>query len=178
MSFKQDKIENLLKQCRVIAENSKCSRKQFGAILVKADGVAISAGYNGSPRGTYNCGKEIECLKDLYDEAHYVSYDHCPAVHAELNAVINAARIGVPTVGTYLFLNSADDKSAGEPCIRCKRDLLNAGVEGAYIKMRDGSIQRFDADKWKKDVNDWMKSMELEGRIEKRTREEISKHGI
>ena len=80
--MKRKRIANILKQCQVIAENSACSRRKFGAIITTSDGVILSSGYNGSIRGALNCGDEVCCLKDIKKEDHYSSYEFCPAVHA------------------------------------------------------------------------------------------------
>ena len=119
-----------LKIARTIAERSTCTRRKFGAILVKGDAI-ISTGYNGSPRETLNCGLDVSCIKDRYNELPYLSYDHCPAVHAEENAIINAARSGVSTVGAILYLASAEGKCQMS-CQRCRRAMINAGIAHVY----------------------------------------------
>lgn len=119
-----------LKIAKTIAERSPCTRRKFGAILVRGDAI-ISTGYNGSPRETLNCGLDVSCIKDRYQELPYLSYDHCPAVHAEENAIINAARSGVSTVGATLYLASAEGKCQ-MPCQRCRRAMINAGIAYAY----------------------------------------------
>jgi len=133
--MKETRIENILKQCDVVAELSKCLRKKFGAIITDSEGVILSQGYNGSARGVLNCGEDIPCIKDLYDAPHYSSYNYCSAVHAEENAIINAARGGVSIKGGILFLGG---NSGGRPCQRCARTIINAGLRRIVYKTKIG----------------------------------------
>ena len=99
------KKEHYIKIARTVAERSSCSRRKFGAIIVKDDAI-LSTGYNGSARKTRNCGTDrMPCLKDIHKEAPNKSYIYFPAIHAEVNAIINAARIGVSIVGGTLYLS-------------------------------------------------------------------------
>ena len=86
------------------------------------DDVIISTGYNGPARGEPHCTR---CLR--YDKPTGSEYKVCPAVHAEENAIINAARQGNKTIDATLYLWSS--KSKIEPCYRCKRMITNAGIK-------------------------------------------------
>lgn len=158
------KVEHYLKIAKVIAERSPCSRKQFGAIIVK-NGAIISTGYNGSARGTLNCGIEIPCLKDLYDEPNYVSYSKCAAVHAEENTIINAARSGISVLGGTLYLNTVKLGDGDHPCFRCRRYCINAGLKDCYYVDSLGQIKHEQVSSWVKLENDWMKKL-LRGKKE------------
>src|SRR3989304_9186352 len=104
-----DKVEWYFKIAKDIALRSPCiSRRGFGAILVKDDAI-ISTGYAGTVRGAQNCGIDNPCLKDLYNEAPHLSYEHCCSIHAEMNCIINAARMGISTIGATLYLAEARD---------------------------------------------------------------------
>ena len=103
---------------QIAGQNSKCLSRRVGAVLVKEKSI-ISTGYNGSARGTLNCGMEVECLKDLYNEAHYTSYEHCPAVHAEQNALLQCK--DVFEIETAYITAS--------PCVVCTRLLLNTSCK-------------------------------------------------
>ena len=135
--MKTTRIENILKQCDVVAELSRCRRRKFGAIITDSKGVILSQGYNGSARGSLNCGEDIPCIKDLYDAEHNKSYNYCSAVHAEENAIINAARGGVSVEGGTLFLGG---NSGGRPCQRCARTIINAGLSRVVYKINLGFI--------------------------------------
>jgi dCMP deaminase len=110
-----------------VARRSPCTRRKFGAVIVLDDSI-ISTGYNGSVRGSINCGLDCPCLKDINDEASIKSYDHCPAVHGEMNAIISAARRGVSVKGGTLYLEVifGSQKRRDRPCFLCRRFMIQA----------------------------------------------------
>lgn len=158
MKLKIERIENLLEQCAVIAKMSKCTRRKFGAIITTPEGVKISDGYNGTVRGAWNCGKDVLCIKDVKQEPHYTSYVYCPAVHAERNAIFNAARngIGVPLMGCYLFLNSSEVGKCQRPCQECRRAIVQAGIKFVVFKDENDNICVDSVSEYVKMENDWM----------------------
>jgi dCMP deaminase len=92
MSERIDKVDWYIKIAKDIALRSPCiDRRRFGSVLVKNDAV-ISMGYNGSPRGTLNCGIDIPCLQNIKDVGHCKDYISCNAIHSEQNVIINSAR--------------------------------------------------------------------------------------
>ena len=108
---------------KVISERSTCLRRQYGCVLVK-DKTVISTGFNGAPRGCKHC-VDIGCArKGLPSGARP---DLCRATHAEQNAVANAARFGICTMGTELYLYPGD-----MPCPLCAKILINAGIVGVH----------------------------------------------
>ena len=96
---------------RQVATRSTCDRKHVGAVIVR-DRTLLSTGYNGSMRGAAHC-----------DEAgHLMENDHCVrTVHAEANAVAQAARNGVRIDGGEIYVTAS-------PCFNCFKLLVNAGV--------------------------------------------------
>ncbi len=135
---------------RAVALRSPCLRRKYGAIVVKNDAI-VSTGYNGPARGSTNC-EEVGCIKEILQLPHYSGYDYCPAVHAEENAVINAARNGTSVLDGILYLFGIDVATekpvAGIPCPRCKRVLINAGVKEIVTLDENGEIVRYDVKKW------------------------------
>jgi len=109
-----------------VAQRSPCLKMQVGAVLVKHDAI-ISTGYNGPARGEKHC--KICARKDVPSGSAYG--ENCPAVHAEENAIINAARQGNSTVGSVLYLWTS--KGPCEPCYRCERAIINAGIADVII---------------------------------------------
>lgn len=104
--------EYFLQIADLVSSRSTCPRLQVGAILVR-DRMIISTGYNGSPRKTEQCD-EVGCR---------MINGHCVrTVHAEVNAVIQAAYHGISTKGTTLYTYYF-------PCEHCAKALINAGVE-------------------------------------------------
>jgi len=114
--------------CCTVAQNSKCLSRQIGAILVR-DNVVICTGYNGPPRGYPHCdwvdaetGKKT-CPRRILGYKSGEGLHICPAAHAERNAIVQAARLGIPVKGSTLYLNT------GVPCKDCLIEIINAGVQ-------------------------------------------------
>lgn len=161
------RIDNILEQCSILGRNSKCSRRKFGAIITNDDGVILSAGWNGSPRGTLNCGEDIKCIKDLFNVPSYQGYEMCPAVHAEENAIINAAREGMSIKGGLLFINASEKGIYAMPCQRCRRAMINAGIKQVYFKNKFGDTISMASSSMCKDENLWMEEQEKIGESKK-----------
>ena len=131
-----NKIEWYFQIAKDVALRSPCiSRRRFGAILVKDDAI-IATGYAGTVRGAINCGVGCTCLKDLYGEEPYKSYEHCASIHGEMNAIINAARVGISTVGATLFLSEVNDRN-DRPCHLCRRFIIQAGIKDVYYYKKE-----------------------------------------
>jgi len=132
------KTEYYLRIASMVAMRSTCLKVKFGAIIVDDDGVILSTGYNGSARGSFNCDDLNYCLQEHLGSRGF--FDYCIAVHAEENAVINAARSGAKIKGATLYLAAAADSTPKQieraygwlnkgPCFRCRRILINAGIK-------------------------------------------------
>ncbi|MGB9675428.1 MAG: deoxycytidylate deaminase [Candidatus Nanoarchaeia archaeon] len=141
-----------LEIAETVAKRSPCVRRKYGAIVVKNDSI-VSTGYNGPARGSTNC--EIGCAKEILNLPHYSGYDHCPAVHAEENCIINAARNGSSVLEGTLYLYGIDAKTnkfvEGMPCPRCKRSLINGGIEDVITINKNGDIVRLYVKEWAKE---------------------------
>ena len=103
----------------MVASRSTCLRRNVGALLVKEERI-IATGYNGAPQGISHC-LDIGCLRQKREIPSGHRYELCRGVHAEQNAIINAARYGVSTLGSALYCTH-------QPCMLCARMLVNAGV--------------------------------------------------
>ncbi len=127
------KDEYYLGIAKQVASRSTCLRRKYGALIVCND-VIISTGYNGSPRGGHNCSDKGICVRQVMNMAHNSgNYDLCRSVHAEQNAIINAARQGSSVLGGTLYLYGYDchEKKIinAEPCPICERMIKNAGID-------------------------------------------------
>ena len=111
--------EDVMEIVRDVATRSTCRRRKVGAILVK-DKRIIATGYNGGPTGLAHC-LEIGCLREQLGIPSGQQHELCRGVHAEQNAIIQAARYGVHTDGSVLYCTT-------QPCVQCTKMLLNAGV--------------------------------------------------
>ncbi|MGE5423321.1 MAG: deoxycytidylate deaminase [Ignavibacteriales bacterium] len=105
---------------QIVARRSTCLRRNVGALLVKEDRI-IASGYNGAPQGIQHC-LDIGCLREDMGIPSGERYELCRGVHAEQNAIINAARYGVSTIDSVLYCTT-------QPCMLCARMLINAGVK-------------------------------------------------
>jgi len=114
--------------CVAISSKSPCLSRQIGAILVR-DKSIISTGYNGPARGYPHCAHDSNksskgniCPRKAKGYQSGEALHLCPAAHAEGNTVANAARNGVSTIGTTLYMNCII------PCKDCAILLVNAGI--------------------------------------------------
>lgn len=146
--------EYCLNIAREIGKHSTCFRNKLGAVIVK-DHVILTTGYIGAPRKTKDCLEREECLRDKLNIPHGQNYVICRSVHAEQNAIINAARSGTSIVGGDMYLCGLTGK--GEridtfPCFLCKRMIINAGLKRMICSTRDGNYKIFQVKDW---VKDW-----------------------
>lgn len=106
------------------ATRSTCLRRQVGAVIVKNKKV-LATGYNGSPSGLKHC-LDIGCLREELGIPSGQRHELCRAIHAEQNAIIQAATSGISIEGGILY-------STTFPCILCAKMLINAGVREIYF---------------------------------------------
>ena len=149
------KDEYYLNIAKEIAERSTCFRAKNGAIIVKDDQI-IATGYIGAPRKTKDCIERGNCLRDKLKIPHGERYELCRSVHAEQNAIINAARAGVSLLGGTLYLHSRDRNGnlvATCPCYFCKRMIINAGLEKVVCSEKEeNNLRVFNVQDW---IKDW-----------------------
>ncbi len=109
---------------KLVAKKSSCIRRQTGAVIVK-DNMIISTGYNGTPRGVKNC-KEGGCERCNSPGVQSGSNLHeCLCVHAEENAIVQAAYQGISTKAAALFTSLC-------PCLYCAKTIVNAGIRKVF----------------------------------------------
>lgn len=109
----------------VISTRSTCLRRQVGALMV-LDKRILSTGYNGAPGGLSHC-LEIGCLRQQMNIPSGERHELCRGIHAEQNAIIQAAVHGVAINGSVLY-------STHYPCSQCAKMLVNAGVKSLVLK--------------------------------------------
>jgi len=137
-----------------VAERSTCFRNKGGAIIVKGDQI-VSTGYIGAPRKTKDCFERNECLRDKLKIPHGKQYEMCRSVHAEMNAIINAARAGVSLFDgdMYIYHRDREGKEMDSyPCFICKKLIINAGINRVICSTRNKEIKIFKVEDW---VRDW-----------------------
>ncbi len=105
---------------RLVAKRSTCLRRQVGAVLVK-DKKILATGYNGAPSRLEHC-LDIGCLRESRGIPSGERHELCRGLHAEQNAIIQAAYHGVAIRGATLYCTN-------HPCIICSKMIINAGIE-------------------------------------------------
>ncbi|MRS12197.1 MAG: cytidine deaminase [Actinobacteria bacterium] len=103
-----------------VAERATCKRRKIGAVLVK-DKRILATGYNGVPSGLAHCD-EVGCLREQRGIPSGTQHELCRGIHAEQNAVIQAARHGIAIDGATVYCTH-------QPCVLCAKILINAGVK-------------------------------------------------
>ncbi|EFK05596.1 cytidine and deoxycytidylate deaminase zinc-binding region [delta proteobacterium NaphS2] len=109
---------------RMVATRSTCLRRHVGAILVKEKRI-LATGYNGAPAGLKHC-VEVGCLRENGSIPSGTRHELCRALHAEQNAIVQAARYGISIAGSTLYCTN-------KPCIICSKMLINAGIKRIYF---------------------------------------------
>lgn len=120
------KDEYYLGIAKAVSTKSHCLKKHYGAVVINNDEI-VSTGYNGCPRGEPHCTVCTKVTKNK-DEAEYFS---CPAVHAEQNAIISAARKEMLGSTLYLYGYNVENDCDAEtvmPCEICLRLIKNSGI--------------------------------------------------
>ena len=123
--MKISRDEYFLRLARAAARGSTCLHRQYGAVLVRDD-IVVAMGSNGAAEGEVSCCDNGECWRETHDT------QQCKAVHAEMNAIANAARLGISVVGTTLYLAGFENGKPLRniiPCDICLRVIRNAGIE-------------------------------------------------
>jgi dCMP deaminase len=104
----------------LIKTRSTCIRRQVGAIIVK-DKRILATGYNGSPTGCRHC-LDIGCLREKLKVPSGERHELCRAIHAEQNAIVQAAYSGTSIKGGTMYVTH-------QPCVLCAKMAINAGIE-------------------------------------------------
>lgn len=141
-----------------VGKRSTCYRSNGGAIIVRDDQI-VATGYIGAPRKSKDCFERGNCVRDLLQIPHGTRYEICRSVHAEQNAIINAARAGVSLLGGDMFISIRSAKN-GEtinsfPCFICKKMIINSGLKRIVCATAGGGSKVFTVEEW---VNDWRES--------------------
>lgn len=108
-----------LKITQDVSERATCVKRKVGAIVVKENRI-LSTGYNGAPKGFVHCSGET-CLRKKYNVPSGQRHELCRGLHAEQNAIIQAAWHGVKIEGGTLYCTY-------QPCVICVKMMINAGI--------------------------------------------------
>jgi len=133
--YRPDWDSYFMEIAKIISKRSTCKRRNVGAVAVK-DKRILSTGYNGAPIGLSHC-VDSGCLREKLNIASGERHELCRGLHAEQNAIIQAAYHGV-------CINGADIYSTHLPCSICIKMIINAGIEKVFYL--DGYPDRLTMD--------------------------------
>jgi len=124
-----------MSMAELVSSRSTCLRRQVGAVIVKEKRV-LSTGYNGAPKGIKHCA-EVGCIRQQNNVESGTRHELCRGVHAEQNAVIQAAYFGVSIKDASIYTTNF-------PCVMCAKILINAGIR--EVVYRDDYIDELSRD--------------------------------
>ncbi|MCX7883522.1 MAG: dCMP deaminase family protein [Caloramator sp.] len=109
----------------LVKKRSTCLRRQVGAVIVK-DNRILTTGYNGVPPKMRHC-EEIGCLRKKLNVPSGERHELCRALHAEQNAVIQAAKHGISVEDSTIYVTA-------QPCVICAKILIASGIKRIVFK--------------------------------------------
>ena len=120
--------KRFMDMAEVVATWSSCyqENRHVGAVVVK-DKRILTTGYNGAPAGIKSCSDRGVCLRRERNIPSGTMQEVCYAVHAEQNAICQAAKIGVSLDGATLYCTH-------QPCVICARIIINSGIKRVIYK--------------------------------------------
>ena len=107
-----------------VATRSTCLRRKVGAIIVK-DKRILTTGYNGAPMGVKSCLERGRCLREELGIPSGQRHEICRGLHAEQNAIIQAAYHGVQIKDSSIYITN-------QPCVLCAKMIINSGIRKIY----------------------------------------------
>ena len=120
--------EYFMQMAELTSQRSTCLRRHVGAVIVQNKHV-IATGYNGAPRGLKHCAEIGGCLREELNVPSGERHELCRALHAEQNAIIQAAVLGQSVDGGSIYITH-------QPCAICSKMIINAGI--SRIVVREG----------------------------------------
>ncbi len=139
-----------------VAEWSSCfqENRHVGAVVVR-DKRILTTGYNGAPAGIESCAEKGVCLRRLKNIPSGTMQEVCYAVHAEQNAIIQAAKFGISLEGATMYVTH-------QPCVICTRMIINSGVKKVIYK--NGYPDEFALELFSKSSVELVKYSDLENK--------------
>ncbi|MDR2162722.1 MAG: cytidine/deoxycytidylate deaminase family protein [Clostridiales Family XIII bacterium] len=110
---------------KLTSERSTCLRRQVGAVIVQ-DKQIVATGYNGAPKGIAHCDEKGGCLREKLGVPSGERQELCRALHAEQNAIVQAATSGQSIEGATIYITH-------QPCVICAKMIINAGIRKIIV---------------------------------------------
>ena len=118
--------EYFMEMAELTAKRSTCMRRNVGAVIVQ-DKHIIATGYNGAPKGIPHCEEIGGCLRERMKVPSGERHELCRALHAEQNAIIQAATLAQSIEGASIYITN-------QPCVICAKMIINAGIKRFVVK--------------------------------------------
>ncbi|MFA6435722.1 MAG: dCMP deaminase family protein [Candidatus Gracilibacteria bacterium] len=160
MDTRPSKDEYYLDLAKSVCRRSTCTKVEIGAVIIREDQV-VATGYCGAPRGTKSSLEHGFCLRKKLGIPSGHRYEMCRSVHAEQNAIINAARSGTSLLGGDMYIygkvygNDQTQPIDAFPCFICKKMLINCGLKRVICSLKDGTYKIFQVADW---LEEWGKN--------------------
>lgn len=117
--------EYFMEMAKLAAKRSTCLRRQVGAVIVQ-DKHVVATGYNGAPKGIPHCAEMGGCYREKNNVPSGERHELCRALHAEQNAIIQAATYAQGIDGATIYITH-------QPCVICAKMIINAGIERIVV---------------------------------------------
>ena len=117
--------EYFMEMAKLAARRSTCLRRQVGAVIVQ-DKHVIATGYNGAPKGIPHCAELGGCYREQNNIPSGERHELCRALHAEQNAIIQAATYAQGVDGATIYITH-------QPCVICAKMIINAGIQRIVV---------------------------------------------
>lgn len=118
--------EYFMRITELVASRATCLRRKVGAVLVRNKRI-LTTGYNGPPSGITHCEQRGGCIRDELKIPSGERMELSRAIHAEQNAIIQAAKVGISIEDSTLYVTT-------HPCFTCSKMLINAGIKKIIYK--------------------------------------------
>ncbi|MCL2437157.1 MAG: cytidine/deoxycytidylate deaminase family protein [Clostridiales bacterium] len=128
--------EYFMEMAALTAQRSTCLRRHVGAIIVK-DKHIVATGYNGAPKGIKHCSERDGCIRQKMNVPSGERHELCMALHAEQNAIIQAATLGQSIEKATIYITH-------QPCVICAKMIINAQIR--RIVVREGYPDQLSVD--------------------------------
>jgi dCMP deaminase len=142
--------EYFINIAKAVSARATCFRRRYGAVVTK-ENIIVSTGYNGAPAGMKDCLEVGKCTRKELQIPHGERYELCHSVHAEANAIIRASVDELRDATIYI---SGEDSGLGEchsePCMMCKRMILNARIRKVVFSDGNGRFHIINPEDWLK----------------------------
>jgi dCMP deaminase len=152
--YRPSKDQYYLDLAKTVSKRSTGLKAKLGAVIIRGDQV-ISTGYNGAPRNTKDSVQHGFDLRERLKIPSGQRYELCRDVHAEQNAIINAARSGVSLINGDMYIygekRNSNEVINAFPCFICKKMLINCGLKRVICSLEDGDYKVFKISDWQKE---------------------------